>query len=93
MRVTKKSDKLPNLEESLTEITKLIDTMEHGELSLEQSLTQFERGITLVKHCQKILEEAEQKVKILIQNNNKEDLSVYGEEDKDGDPNDITNEK
>lgn len=75
--MTKANDQLPKLEDSLKEITKLIDTMEHGELSLEQSLTQFERGITLVKHCQKILEEAEQKVKILIQNNNKEDLESY----------------
>lgn len=90
--MTKKSDKLPNLEESLTEITQLIDAMEHGELNLEQSLTQFERGITLIKHSQKILEEAEQKVKILLQNNNKEDLSIYGEE-KGGVSDDSTKEK
>lgn len=89
--MTKKTDKLPNLETSLAEITQLIDTMEHGELSLEQSLTQFERGITLVKHCQKILEEAEQTVKILIQKNNKENLSAYGDEDKDEDADDTTN--
>lgn len=73
-------NKLPNLEESLTEISALIDKMEHSELTLEQSLGHFERGITLVKHCQKILEEAEQKVQILIQNNNQEELIAYGEE-------------
>lgn len=78
----KKPSKLPNLEESLTEITQLIDKMEQGELTLEQSLNHFERGITLVKHCQKILEEAEQKVQILIQNNHQEELAAYGEEDK-----------
>lgn len=80
--MTKTSDDLPNLEKSLSEVTQLIDTMEHGELSLEQSLSQFERGIILIKHCQKILDEAEQKVKILIQNNNKEDLIPYREENK-----------
>ena len=79
-----KPDKLPNLEESLTEISKLIDKMEHSELTLEQSLSNFERGVTLIKHCQKILEEAEQKVQILIQNNHQEGLSAYGE-DKNGD--------
>ncbi|HLB43158.1 MAG TPA: exodeoxyribonuclease VII small subunit [Gammaproteobacteria bacterium] len=77
--MTKRSNKLPSLEESLTEVSQLIDKMEHGELTLEQSLTHFERGIALVKHCQKILTEAEQKVKILIQNNHQEELSVYEE--------------
>ncbi len=76
----KQSNNLPSLEESLTEVTQLIDKMEHGSLTLEQSLTHFERGITLIKHCQKVLEEAEQKVQILIQNNNQEELSAYGED-------------
>ena len=78
--LTTQADKLPNLETAMAEITQLIDKMEHGELTLEQSLGQFERGITLVKHCQKILEDAEQKVKILIQNNNQENLTAYGDE-------------
>lgn len=80
--MTKKPDQLPQLEESLTEITQLIEKMEHSEQTLEQSLNNFERGIILVKNCQKILQEAEQKVQILIQNNNQEDLSVYGEDEK-----------
>lgn len=74
--------KLPNLETSLGEMTELIDKMEHGELTLEQSLAHFERGVTLVKHCQKILEQAEQKVQILMQNNNKEELTDYGTDEK-----------
>ena len=81
--MTNKPKKLPTLEESLTEITQLIDKMEHSELTLEQSLNNFERGISLVKHCQKILDEAEQKVQVLIQNNNQEELASYGEDDKD----------
>ena len=78
-----KSSKLPNLEDSLAEITNLFDNMEHGELTLEQSLNQFERGINLVKHCQKILTEAEQKVQILIQNNTQEQLAEYGDKNED----------
>lgn len=81
--MTKKAEKLPTLEESLTEITQLIDKMEHGEQTLEQSLDHFERGITLIKHCQKVLQDAEQKVQILIQNNNQDELIAYGNEDKD----------
>lgn len=73
---------LPNLETSLAEISALIEKMEQGNLSLEQSLTQFERGITLIKHAQKILQTAEQKVQILLQNNNQESLDSY-ENDKE----------
>ena len=69
-----KEKKQPNLEESLDEISTLIDKMEHSELTLEQSLSNFERGINLVKHCQKILTEAEQKVQVLIQTNTQEEL-------------------
>jgi exodeoxyribonuclease VII small subunit len=80
--VTKKSTTMPSLEVSLTEIAELVDKMEHSELTLEQSLTSFERGITLVKHCQKILAEAEQKVQVLIQQNNQDALAPYGEQEQ-----------
>lgn len=73
----KNPDTLPNLETSLAEITALIDKMEKGELTLDESLTQFERGITLIKHCQKTLNEAEQKVQMLIQDNHQEALVPY----------------
>lgn len=86
-----KKAKLPTLEESLGEITQLIDKMEHGELTLEQSLQHFERGIILIKHCQKVLEEAEQKVQILIQTNGQEELTTYGEENTDGNNNSNAN--
>lgn len=86
--MTKSTDKLPQLEESLTEITQLIEKMEHSEQTLEQSLSNFERGIILVKNCQKILQEAEQKVQILIQNNNQEDLTAYDANEKGSEAND-----
>jgi exodeoxyribonuclease VII small subunit len=72
-----KNLKLPNLEDSLTEINTLIEKMEKGDLSLEQSLTQFERGITLIKHAQKILQTAEQKVHLLMKNSENEKLMPY----------------
>lgn len=78
--MSKQSETLPPLEASLTEITKLIEKMEHSEQTLEQSLNDFERGITLIKHCQKILTEAEQKVQMLIQRNGKDQLTAYGNE-------------
>ncbi|MBA3660138.1 MAG: exodeoxyribonuclease VII small subunit [Gammaproteobacteria bacterium] len=67
--------------------------MEKSELSLEHSLNHFERGITLIKHCQKILTEAEQKVQILIKNNNQDCLTPYGDDLKDEETPDDNNTK
>lgn len=76
MTATKKS-KLPDLENSLNELNSLIEQMEHSELSLEQSLAHFERGIILIKHSQTILQDAEQKVQLLMKKNNEETLTDY----------------
>ena len=65
-----RKNKLPDLEVSLAEINTLVEKMEQGDLTLEQSLECFERGITLIKHSQKILQDAEQKVQILLKNQN-----------------------
>jgi exodeoxyribonuclease VII small subunit len=72
----------PTLENSLTEINTVIEKMEQGDLSLEESLNYFERGIKLIKQAQKTLREAEQKVQILMKNNDNEKLSDYENNDK-----------
>ncbi len=51
----------------MAELEDLVKAMESGELTLEQSLEHFERGVRLTRHCQNTLTEAEQKVKILMQ--------------------------
>lgn len=77
--------KLPDLETSLAEITTLTEQMEQGDLSLEQSLNHFERGVTLIKHCQKVLQDAEQKVQTLVQSSQGDELEDYeNDEDNDG---------
>ena len=58
--------KKPNLEKDLAALEELIEQMETGDISLDQSLKHFEKGVTLVKQCQSALTEAEQKVKVLI---------------------------
>lgn len=90
--MNKKAASQPSLENSLTEISGLIEKMEGGELTLEQSLNHFERGITLIKHCQKVLSEAEQKVQILIQQNQQDELADYGDDVIDEDDDDADNE-
>jgi exodeoxyribonuclease VII small subunit len=75
-----------HFEASLAEITQLIEKMEQADLTLEQSLTHFERGIHLIKHCQKVLSDAEQKVQILIENNQREQLTDYEQHDNKNEP-------
>lgn len=55
-----------NFEESLANLENLVEAMEAGELSLEESLKAFEQGIKLTRECQLALEQAEQKVQLLL---------------------------
>ncbi|MDM8546623.1 exodeoxyribonuclease VII small subunit [Candidatus Venteria ishoeyi] len=55
-----------NLEKSLRDLETLVTKMESGDLSLEESLKLFERGIQLTRQSQQALNDAEQKVEILI---------------------------
>ena len=66
-----------NFEESLQELEGIVEKMESGDLSLEESLEVFERGVKLTRLCQKTLEEAEQKVKILMTENGEEVLQDF----------------
>ena len=56
-------------EKSLEKLERLVERMEQGDLSLEDSLKTFEEGIKLTRECQQALTKAEQKVKMLIEQN------------------------
>lgn len=68
-----------NYEESLKRLENVISQLEEGELSLEQSIELFTEGIGLVKTCNKYLEQAEEKIKILV-GDKLEDFSLTSEE-------------
>lgn len=53
-----------NYETAVAELEKLIDSMETGKLSLEETLAAYKRGAELLKHCQQVLEQVEQQVKV-----------------------------
>lgn len=54
-----------DFEASLEALEQLVEKMEQGELSLEQSLAAYERGVGLYRRCQRALEEAELRVRLL----------------------------
>lgn len=59
--------KAPQLEESLDRLEALVERMESGEMTLEESLAAFEQGVKLTRECQQALTQAEQKVRILLE--------------------------
>lgn len=57
-------------EDSLKRLEEITQKIETGELSLEESLAMFEEGMKLADLCGKKLEEARQKVEILMKKEN-----------------------
>ena len=72
-----------NFEKAFAELEDLVKKMEGGDLSLEESLKYFERGMLLTKNCQQALNKAEQKVRILLEKNNKNNLESFGSDNSD----------
>lgn len=72
--------KITPFEDSLAELEQLVSQLEQGEISLEDSLKSFERGVTLTRICQRALQEAEQKVQILIDQNGTQTLEPFTDE-------------
>ena len=54
-------------EQAMARLETIVAELERGELPLDQSLRIFEEGIRLSKTCLKMLEDAEHKVEILVQ--------------------------
>jgi len=55
-----------DFEVAMLELETLVSGMESGDLPLEESLKEFEKGIKLSRRCQQALNEAEQRVSILL---------------------------
>ena len=53
-------------EEALSRLEGIVSKLEGGDLDLEESLKLFEDGIRLSHFCNRKLDEAEQKVEILL---------------------------
>ena len=58
-------DQSPAFEDALEELEAIVERMEDGEPSLEESMKLFERGMDLTRRCQKALDDAEQRIRIL----------------------------
>ena len=57
-----------NFEESMKMLENIVIELENGNLNLDESVNKFEEGMKIAKQCNKILEEAEKKITILLEN-------------------------
>jgi exodeoxyribonuclease VII small subunit len=75
--VAENDNPAPPFEQALSELEALVESLEHGDMSLEESLKSFERGVELTRACEQSLKAAEQKVRILAQKNSKAELESF----------------
>lgn len=59
---------MKTFEQSISELEEIASKLEAGDTSLDESLELFEQGIKLSKSCQKMLDDAEKKVSVLMAN-------------------------
>ena len=55
-----------SFEEQISELEKIINELENGNLNLDDSVVKFEEGMKISKECNKMLENAEKKITILL---------------------------
>ena len=58
-----------SLEIDLQKLEKIVQELSAGEKTLDESLNLYKDGLSLIKKCQKNLQTAEQKVKIITAEN------------------------
>lgn len=75
--MSKKQANPAQFEQMIAELEAIVQQLEQGDLSLDDALAQFERGITLTRASQQQLQAAEQKVQLLLQQNNQQQLVPF----------------
>lgn len=66
-----------DFEKGLCELEEIVTRMEQGDMTLEVALEQFAQAVRLLKNCQATLKKAEQRVQILLKDDQKETLVPF----------------
>lgn len=53
-------------ESSMTRLEQIVRAMERGDVALEESLKLFQEGTQLVRNCQKLLDNAQLQIKMIM---------------------------
>lgn len=62
-----------NFEDSIKKLEEIANELETGNLNLDESVEKFEEGMKLSKDCTKMLDDAEKRITILINNGEEEE--------------------
>lgn len=71
----------PDFESQMQALEGLVERLESGELSLDDAMKTFEQGIRLTRDCQTALDQAEQKVQVLLGEAGEERLEPLSDDD------------
>lgn len=55
-----------SFEESMVRLEQIVRAMERGDVPLEESLKLFQEGTELVRGCQKLLDDAQMQIKMIV---------------------------
>ncbi len=58
-----------SFENKMLQLEDVVNMLEKGEMNLEESMEKFEQGMKLTKECNQMLEEAQKKITILLEDN------------------------
>ena len=72
--------KKDSFEDKMQQLEQVVDELEKGDMNLDESLVKFEDGMKLAKECNKMLEDAEKKVTILLEKNGEIEEEDFEEE-------------
>ena len=75
--MTKKQNNSLTFEETLKELETIVSKLEMGNLPLDEALNEFEKGVKLAKQGQIQLQQAEQRIQILLTENDDASLTDF----------------
>lgn len=56
-----------SFEDAMKELESIVSELETGDLSLDKSIEKFKKGVELSNYCNKLLENAEKTVTVLVE--------------------------
>lgn len=78
----KKAEPPVSFETSLAQLEQIVNRLESGDLPLEEALNEFERGVQLARSGQQTLQQAEQRVRILLSDDKEAELAAFTPENE-----------
>ena len=70
MKEIEKENQENTFEEVLQKLERAVEKLDEGSLSLEEALSTFEDGVRWSRECHQFLEKAEERVGIILKNEN-----------------------